>query len=155
MRRAAPDCRLPRAHEVAKARGRRRAGPARDRQPKPRCARSRRRSAWPAPAPRSRPGIMILPARATTGRWGWRKAPSAANEDDNRYGKNLAEKYKNRKARQHASWGSHTLEDYTGNLDIKIKANSIGNALVPVPISLTSGPSGPVRKDLFKSLNWP
>ena len=24
-----------------------------------------------------------------------------------------------------------------------------------VPISLTSGPSGPVRKDLFKSLNWP
>ena len=76
-RRAAPDCRLPRAREVAKARGRRRAGPTRDRQPKPRCARSRRCSAWPAPAPRSRPGIMILPARATTGRWGWRKAPSA------------------------------------------------------------------------------
>lgn len=76
-----------------------------------------------------------------------------ANEDYNRNGKILAEKYKNRKARlQHASWGSHTLEDYTGNSDIK-KANEIGNALVP--ISLTSGPSGPVRKDLFKSLNWP
>ena len=26
---------------------------------------------------------------------------------------------------------------------------------MPVPISLTSGPSGPVRKELFKSLNWP